>query len=68
MRFGSCSCGIAKTETQAAEIVFETLNGRVIGTELCAIYGVEAEVLKLLGKSTSNELFLRIPVPHVSST
>lgn len=38
---------------QYLQMVKQRENGRVIGTELRVIYGVEKEVLELLGKSTS---------------
>jgi hypothetical protein len=38
---------------QYLQMVKQRQNGRVIGTELRVIYGVEVDVLKLLGKSTS---------------
>lgn len=38
---------------QYLQMVKQRENGRVVGTELRVIYGVEADVLKLLGKSTS---------------
>ncbi len=48
---------MAKTETEASQIVFSTLkqreNGRVVAPELRVIYGEAEEMLALLGKSTS---------------
>jgi hypothetical protein len=38
---------------QYLQMVKQRENGRVIGTELRVIYGVAADVIKLLGKSTS---------------